>query len=195
MKRNSPAVLLAVATALVILADAVIVVAPQVLADPQPSPTTQATIEPAIAAASPTQQPTLKFDEGVPTYSLPTPPPGPLPTILLPPTPKPTPTPTPAPYRDTVTNAKAYAKSRLGAAQYNCFNAVIMKESKWNPYAGTPSGPYGIPQAYPGSKMASFGSNWRTSPLTQVKWGIWYVNKQYGSACGAWSFWQSHGWY
>ena len=43
--------------------------------------------------------------------------------------------------------------------------------------------------------MATFGSNWLTSPLTQVKWGIWYMNTRYGSACAAWSFFQSHGWY
>ena len=43
--------------------------------------------------------------------------------------------------------------------------------------------------------MATFGSNWRTSPLTQVKWGLWYVAERYGSACAAWDFWQAHGWY
>jgi len=196
LKRTSPAVLLAVATAFVILADAVVVVAPQVLADPRPSLVSQASIAPATAAASPTARPTLLLDPGVPTYSLPTQPPGAPPTLLLPPTPVPTPTPTPAPYHDTVTNAKAYAKARLGAAQYSCFDAIIMKESKWNPYSGSPSGPYGIPQANPGSKMASFGSNWKTSPLTQVKWGIWYVTKgRYGSACEAWDNWQAQGWY
>jgi hypothetical protein len=47
----------------------------------------------------------------------------------------------------------------------------------------------------PGNKMAAFGSNWRTSPLTQVKWGIWYVNNRYGSACGAYAFWSQHHWY
>jgi hypothetical protein len=186
---------LAAATALVILTDAVIVVAPQVLADPQPTQLPQATGESVIAAASPTARTTLRLFEDVPTYSVPTPTPTPPPTPLLPPTPVPTPTPTPAPYRDTVTNAKAYAKSRLGAAQYNCFNAIIMKESKWNPRTGSPSGPYGIPQANPGSRMATFGSNWRTSPLTQVKWGIWYIKDRYGSACKAWSFWISNGWY
>jgi hypothetical protein len=101
------------------------------------------------------------------------------------PTAKPTPKPTPRPYRDTVTNARAYAKSRLGTTQYNCINYIFTRESRWNPRAGNPSGAYGIPQAKPGSKMAAFGSNWRYSPLTQVKWGIWYVNSRYGSACAA----------
>jgi hypothetical protein len=43
--------------------------------------------------------------------------------------------------------------------------------------------------------MAKFGSNWRTSPITQVKWGIWYVNDRYGSACDTYNFFRTHGWY
>jgi hypothetical protein len=122
---------------------------------------------------------------------IPTPTPGPAtPTPV--PTAKPTPVPTP---RDTVWNARTYAKNRLGASQYNCLNVIFTYESKWNPQAGSVSGAYGIPQAKPGSKMATFGSNWRYSPLVQVKWGIWYVNSRYGSACAANAFLQSHGWY
>jgi hypothetical protein len=86
-------------------------------------------------------------------------------------------------------------KNRIGARQYDCVNAIWTRESGWNPRAGTPSGAYGIPQAFPGSKMAAFGSNWRYSPLIQVKWGIWYVNDRYGSACAAYKFWSAHGWY
>lgn len=197
MKRTSPAIILAVATALVILADAVIVVAPKAVADPQPSQASQATIEPAVALASPTlasptAEPTIGPLVPVGTYFIPVPTP-----TAAPPTPTPTPIPrvTPVPYRDTVSNAKAYAMAQLGAVQYNCIDAVFVKESKWNPYDGSPNGPYGIPQANPGSKMATFGSNWRTSPLTQVKWGIWYVKHTYGSACGAWAAWQQRGWY
>jgi hypothetical protein len=86
-------------------------------------------------------------------------------------------------------------RARIGIRQYNCINALWTRESKWNPRAGKLSSAYGIPQAFPGSKMAVFGSNWRTSPITQVKWGIWYVSDRYGSACVAWAFWQVHGWY
>jgi hypothetical protein len=98
-------------------------------------------------------------------------------------------------YADTVAGARAYVKARIGTRQYNCINALFTRESKWNPLAGKVTGAYGIPQAFPGSKMAAFGSNWRTSPITQVKWGIWYVDSRYGSACAAWDFWQAHGWY
>ena len=61
--------------------------------------------------------------------------------------------------------------------------------------AGNPNGSYGIPQAYPGSKMAAAGADWRTNPMTQVRWGLRYVNGRYGSPCGAWAVWQKQGWY
>jgi hypothetical protein len=138
----------------------------------------------------------------VEAVATPTPTPSPTPTETPSPAPTATPTPTPTPKatpkptpRDTVWNARTYVKNRIGAKQYNCVNAIWTKESKWDPRAGTPSGAYGIPQAFPGSKMAAFGSNWRYSPLTQVKWGIWYVYSRYGSACAAYEFWSGHAWY
>jgi hypothetical protein len=57
------------------------------------------------------------------------------------------------------------------------------------------SGAYGIPQARPGSKMGSAGSDWRTNPATQIAWGLAYIARTYGDPCAAWSFWQSHSWY
>jgi hypothetical protein len=44
---------------------------------------------------------------------------------------------------------------------------------------------YGIPQANPGTKMASAGPDWRTNPWTQLKWMIQYVNGRYGGECQA----------
>jgi hypothetical protein len=40
---------------------------------------------------------------------------------------------------------------------------------------------YGIPQANPGSKMASAGSDWQTSASTQIKWGLGYIKATYGA--------------
>ena len=57
------------------------------------------------------------------------------------------------------------------------------------------SGAYGIPQALPGRKMASAGSDWETNPVTQIRWMIGYVNGRYGGWAGAKSFWDSHHWY
>ncbi|MGC3994011.1 MAG: hypothetical protein QM779_07900 [Propionicimonas sp.] len=83
-----------------------------------------------------------------------------------------------------------------GEDQFTCYNAIIMRESKWDTYADNPySSAYGIPQALPGSKMASFGSDWRTNPATQIRWGLDYVDQRYGTPCGAWGFKRAHGWY
>lgn len=91
---------------------------------------------------------------------------------------------------------KQYALNRLGAVQYSCFNNIVMKESGWN-YTATnsSSGAYGLVQALPGSKMASAGADWRTNPITQINWGISYMNGRYGSPCGAWNFWLNNHWY
>lgn len=57
------------------------------------------------------------------------------------------------------------------------------------------SGAYGIPQALPGSKMASAGADWQTNPVTQIRWMIGYVTGRYGGWTGAAEWWYSHGWY
>ena len=105
-------------------------------------------------------------------------------------------------YEPGVTDPKEIARQILknkfgyGSSQFDCFNNIIMRESKWDINATNPSsGAYGIPQALPGSKMASEGSDWRTNPATQIIWGIKYMKDRYGSPCGAWSFKSSHGWY
>jgi hypothetical protein len=106
------------------------------------------------------------------------------------------PKPQPKPVKVQSGSPKAYALSRVGETQFSCLNKLWERESGWNYKAlNKSSGAYGIPQALPGSKMASAGDDWKTNPITQVKWGIKYVNGRYGSSCGAWQFWQSHHWY
>ncbi|MFJ5231457.1 transglycosylase SLT domain-containing protein [Kitasatospora sp. NPDC088391] len=78
------------------------------------------------------------------------------------------------------------------ADQFQCFSQIVKRESGWNYTAMNPSGAYGLVQAFPGSKMASAGADWRTNPATQIKWGLNYMNGRYGSPCGAWSYWQVH---
>ena len=69
-------------------------------------------------------------------------------------------------------------------------------ESGWRQNADNPgSSAYGIPQALPGSKMASAGPNWQTNSATQIAWGLGYIQARYHDPCGAWSFWQNHHWY
>ena len=80
--------------------------------------------------------------------------------------------------------------------QYNCLVALWDRESHWNVYAtNKSSGAYGIPQALPGTKMASVGVDWQTNPATQIAWGLGYIAGRYGNPCGAWASSQSRGWY
>lgn len=84
----------------------------------------------------------------------------------------------------------------MGDDQYSCLVSLWNKESHWNVYAhNKSSGAYGIPQALPGSKMASAGADWQTNAATQITWGLGYISGRYGSPCGAWGHSQSSGWY
>ena len=80
--------------------------------------------------------------------------------------------------------------------QFPCLDKLWKKESGWNHRAANPSsGAYGIPQSLPGSKMASEGSDWKSNPATQIKWGLGYIKGRYNTPCNAWSHSQNVGWY
>jgi hypothetical protein len=93
------------------------------------------------------------------------------------------------------------AESMLGSygwssSQFSCLQPLWNQESGWSVTASNPSsGAYGIPQALPGSKMASAGADWQTSAATQIRWGLGYIQSTYGSPCAAWSHEQAYGWY
>jgi hypothetical protein len=96
--------------------------------------------------------------------------------------------------------AQAIARDMLaqrgwGDDQFGCLVALWNHESGWNVYASNPSGAYGIPQALPGSKMATAGADWETNPATQISWGLGYITGRYGTPCGAWDAFNSQGWY
>lgn len=79
---------------------------------------------------------------------------------------------------------------------FNGLNSIIQQESGWRVNATNPSsGAYGIPQSLPGNKMASAGSDWRTNPITQLKWMYSYIKERYGSLQNALSFRAANGWY
>lgn len=101
-----------------------------------------------------------------------------------------------APKHPATGSAKAYARSVLSASQFACLDTLIARESGWNVYATNPySGAYGIPQALPGSKMASAGPDWRTNGVTQIKWGLRYIASTYGTPCAALAHSNRTGWY
>jgi hypothetical protein len=82
------------------------------------------------------------------------------------------------------------------ASEFGCLDPLWGHESGWSVSASNPSsGAYGIPQALPGSKMATAGPDWQTNPATQIRWGLGYIKSTYGSPCAAWSHEQSTGWY
>ncbi|WP_408896737.1 lytic transglycosylase domain-containing protein [Nocardioides sp. R1-1] len=84
----------------------------------------------------------------------------------------------------------------FSSSQFGCLDSLWTRESNWRVNADNPtSSAYGIPQALPGSKMSSAGSDWATNPATQIRWGLGYIKDRYGSPCGAWGHSESHGWY
>lgn len=79
-----------------------------------------------------------------------------------------------------------------GESQWRCLNLLWEGESAWKHTAeNSSSGAYGIPQSLPARKMATFGADYRTNPITQIKWGLWYIEQSYGTPCGAWEFWNN----
>lgn len=80
--------------------------------------------------------------------------------------------------------------------QFPYLDKLWEQESGWNVHAENPySGAYGIPQAVPGSKMASAGSNWQNSAGTQIRWGLDYIRGRYNSPRRAWLHEEADGWY
>ncbi|MDM7830661.1 aggregation-promoting factor C-terminal-like domain-containing protein [Cellulomonas edaphi] len=93
--------------------------------------------------------------------------------------------------------ARGLAAARgWGDDQFACLVPLWTHESGWRVNAeNRSSGAYGIPQALPGTKMASVGADWRTNPVTQITWGLNYIKSRYKTPCGAWSSFQAQGWY
>jgi len=98
-------------------------------------------------------------------------------------------------------NPRTIARAMLadfgfGKGQFACLDDLWVGESNWRWNADNPtSSAYGIPQALPGSKMASAGKDWKTNPATQIKWGLGYIKDRFGTPCAALSFKQGNGWY
>lgn len=98
--------------------------------------------------------------------------------------------------------AKTYAQSFMlqnyGWAddEFQCLESLWNSESGWNHKAhNRSSGAYGIPQSLPGNKMRSAGSDWRTNPETQIRWGLSYIESRYGTPCAAHNHFKRKRWY
>ena len=102
----------------------------------------------------------------------------------------------------TIDGAKKVAKSIMnsefawGDDQYSCLNRLWTKESHWNYKAHNyRSGAHGIAQALPAIKMEVVSDDWRTNPVTQIRWGLRYIDIRYEDPCTAWAKWRSHRYY
>lgn len=100
------------------------------------------------------------------------------------------------------TGAQAIARDIMaskygwGNDQFGCLVPLWDRESGWDVNAyNASSGATGIPQALPGSKMATAGADWQTSAATQITWGLGYIADRYGTPCAAWDHSESVGWY
>jgi hypothetical protein len=79
---------------------------------------------------------------------------------------------------------------------WSCAEALVQRESGWSVTATNPSSSaYGLPQSLPGNKMASAGADWRTNPVTQLRWMDGYTKARYGGWCQANSFQLQNSWY
>jgi hypothetical protein len=95
-----------------------------------------------------------------------------------------------------VAKALIAEKYQWGEEQYSCLNKLWTKESHWNYKARNKvSGAHGIAQALPATKMEIVGTDWRTNPVTQISWGLKYINERYDSPCKAWSKFKRSRWY
>lgn len=87
-----------------------------------------------------------------------------------------------------VTRQLMMDRYQWGKVQFACLNRLWTKESNWNYKAHNyKSGAHGIPQALPANKMALISSDWRTNPVTQISWGLRYIEDRYSNPCKAWS--------
>ena len=73
-----------------------------------------------------------------------------------------------------------------GDKQYACLDGLWTKESHWNYKSSNKrSGAHGIAQALPATKMEVVGTDWRTNPVTQISWGLRYIDIRYDTPCAA----------
>lgn len=99
------------------------------------------------------------------------------------------------------------AAAGIASSDYPYVDFIMSHESGWcptklqgqvgycPPYApeSIPSGRgYGLGQATPGTKMAPFGSDWKTSAVTQLRWASAYATGRHRSWAGAYNYWQNH---
>jgi hypothetical protein len=102
----------------------------------------------------------------------------------------------------TAKGARAVAKALMvekydwSEKQYECLSGLWEQESHWNYKASNKrSGAHGIAQALPATKMEVISTDWRTNPVTQITWGLRYIDIRYDTPCKAYAKAKRSGWY
>lgn len=99
-------------------------------------------------------------------------------------------------YLDTEEQKAVMSAVGISEADQVYVSYIIDHESTWNYLAvNSSSGAYGLCQALPASKLESAGSDWKTNPITQMKWCNNYAMERYGSWQNAHSFWLENKWW
>jgi hypothetical protein len=81
-------------------------------------------------------------------------------------------------------------------SDFECLDELWVSESDWDPTADNPtSTAYGIPQALTGGTHDNLPADYETNPVSQIRWGLWYIKDSYGTPCSAWEFKQANNWY
>ena len=85
---------------------------------------------------------------------------------------------------------------RWSDSQFGCLRTLWDHESHWNYKAHNyNSGAHGIAQAMPADKMDVIATDWRTNPVTQIRWGLRYIKVRYSTPCQALGYFNSRGSY
>lgn len=97
-----------------------------------------------------------------------------------------------------MTTPKALAHSAVikqwgKTSEYKCLEQLVQRESGWRVEAhNKSSGAFGLFQFLPGT-WANYRYPYKPKEASiQIKAGLRYITKRYGTPCKAWAFWQSN---
>jgi hypothetical protein len=96
--------------------------------------------------------------------------------------------------------AQAFRPGWGSGQEWADLDALWQQESSWSNLASNPtSGAFGIPQAFPYTKMPKaawpISAGGRADPVAQILWGLQYISGTYGDPIGAWGHEKAKGWY
>ena len=116
-------------------------------------------------------------------------------TTSVAPTPAPEP-PKPTPVQLPTTKEEIMQAAGIPRSDWSAVDYIVSKESSWRHTAvNKTSGAFGLCQSLPASKMATAGGDYRTNPVTQLKWCHSYAISRYGGWWQAYNFWQRNHWW